>query len=69
MSKSPQSALNSQRRAELRDLRRRRKALASAALKEIAALGKQADKIAARHREVDQALARRAGILETRLGA
>lgn len=62
-----EKAIQKKRRAELRQIRRARKADAAAALRELTALRKQADKIIAHYKQADARLARRAAILETRL--
>lgn len=65
---SPQKAIAKQRRAELREIARRRKALATQAHRDLVALRRQADKLIKLHGEQDRILARRAAIVESRLG-
>lgn len=67
-SKSFESAMNKERRRELRQLKRAEKAAAATALKQLTVLRKEADKIVRLHRKGGEAIARRIAILEGRLG-
>ncbi len=64
---SPRVADDRQRRAELREIKARRRELAASAHRDLRDLRRQADRIVARHREQDAPLARRAAIVTTRL--
>ena len=60
--------MNKGRRKELASLKRDSKRAAAAALKQLTALRKEADKIIRLHQKADAAHARRIAILEGRLG-
>jgi len=60
--------MNALRRKELKAIARERKAKAIATLRDLTALRKQADKLIKTHQQSDRLLARRARIVESRLG-
>lgn len=65
--KSIERSTNALRRKELKNITRERKARATATLRDLAALRKQADKLIKHHRQSDAILARRAAIVQSRL--
>lgn len=67
-SKSINTAMKREHQRELKNLKREEKAAANAALKQLTALRKEADKIVRLHKKGGEARARRIAILEGRIG-